>query len=101
MLQRFISFILVFSLIGYGTTWAFDGRAFERAAHAKSGMHGQSELGDDGSQCDHCCHAAAHMLGIYSPLPTLIRPQPDSFHMAVDRLAATLAHAPPIKPPRS
>jgi hypothetical protein len=101
MLPRVISFFLVFALIGYGTTWAYDGHALERAAHAESGMHGQSELDDDGSQCDHCCHAAAHMLGMSPPLPTLIRPHPDRFPMAVDRAATTLADAPPVKPPRS
>jgi hypothetical protein len=105
MLRRAISTILVLALIGYGTTWAFAGHALDAVADTGAGAHAhaQSEFdGDcDGSKCDHCCHASAHMLGLSSPPPNLILLQPNCFNLGVDHALAALASSPPQKPPRS
>lgn len=103
MLHRIIASVLALSLIGYGATWAFADHALDVTAGADTGMHahGQTAPDADGSKCDHCCHASAHMVGLAPPgLPPHRRPSKD-FHLTPECSAASLATAPPVKPPRS
>jgi hypothetical protein len=59
MLRRIIASILIFALIGHGTSWAFSGHAFDDTDHAVDGVHEHTETALDESGCDHCCDAAS------------------------------------------
>jgi hypothetical protein len=101
MLRRVIASILVFALIGYGTSWAFSGHALDDVDHAVGGLHEHTQTALDESGCDHCCHASAHMTGLAPPLPKVRRPDADIFRLAPDLTVATHLSTPPLKPPRS
>ena len=65
MLRKFIIICLVISTFGYGVAWAFDAHSgiLETQAHQANSEIPASGDHDD-SNCDHCCHASAHFLGI-------------------------------------
>lgn len=101
MLQRLIASILVVTILGYGTSWAFAGHALEDADHAAGGMHAQTQSALDDNDCDHCCHATAHMTGLAPSLPKVRRPDAGVFRLSPGFAVATLFSAPPLQPPRS
>ena len=100
MFRRFITLLLVVTLLGYGTSWAFSGHVLEDVDHAAD-IHGHSQEMVDESDCDHCCHAAAHMTGLTPPLPELARLDNEILRPSPGRLALTHCASPPRKPPRS
>jgi hypothetical protein len=68
MLKRFLMIWLIISTLGYGSVWAFDGHIDTVAEH-------QDVVGDvdhaptdneDHPPCDHCCHASAHLMALWS-----------------------------------
>jgi hypothetical protein len=62
MIRQFINICLVLSTFGYGMALAFDGH-LEEAQVQFSAFDDQHEEHDT-SDCDHCCHANAHLTGI-------------------------------------
>ena len=67
MLRSLILGWLIICIFGYGSVWAFDSHAGTPEQH-ESHVSTQYNLadGDDHSSCDHCCHAASHMTGLWS-----------------------------------
>jgi hypothetical protein len=93
--------MVVLSILGYGSSWAFAGHAVDPAEHAVAGVVADQPIGSEESACDHCCHAAAHMVGL-APAPlTPYRKQPDSFRVACGDTLILIPSAPPLKPPRA
>ncbi len=101
MIRRLIASLLVFAILGYGTTWAYAGHALADADQTAEGAHKHSEAATDDGGCDHCCHASAHMVGLAHPFPGIHPPEANGFRLVAGGFAETPASAPPLKPPRS
>jgi hypothetical protein len=101
MLRRLLSAILVFALVGYGTTWAFSVHALDDTDHAADREHEHSGTVLDESGCGHCCHTCAHATGLAPALPTLPLLDADTFRPVPGHSVATRFFAPPLRPPRS
>jgi hypothetical protein len=104
MPRRIFAYLLGLALIAFGTPWTVAGHAYDRAADAEAGLHthhgqGGSDHGD--GNCDHVCHAAAHLVALTSARPALVKPTVERFRISEDLAAATLAQPPPLKPPRA
>jgi hypothetical protein len=102
--KRFIAAVLILSLAGLTTAWAFDAHDVDAAAHGEwIDTAGSADHPDaDGHAYDHCCHAGAHLAGLSNtpqPLVPVIRSVLQSPTPADLFLARTTA--PPFKPPRS
>lgn len=100
MLRRIIASILVLALFGYGTAWAFAGHVSDIAAHAVGDVHADAPQLPDEDGCDHCCHAAAHLIGLASPFAESGRRAVDVYGPGVVRHVSMLALPPPLRPPR-
>jgi hypothetical protein len=99
--NRFLIAVLILSVIGYGTAWAFDTHAFDDSEH----VHMSDDLGintldhDDGG-CDHCCHAGAHLAGLTS-LSYRDFPYTSGLKIATaPAVYLTRNTSPPFKPPQ-
>ena len=100
MLQRLVLSLIIVSLCGYGTAWAYSGHSGDIAAHFSVEIddddHGA--LGDEG--CDHCCHAGSHLTGLVYIVPGLINRPADGYCGSDNSAVLTLNQPPPFKPPR-
>lgn len=67
MLRALILGWLIICTFGYGSVWAFDSHIDVPGQH-ESHVDAQNNLTDsaDHPPCDHCCHAASHMTGLWS-----------------------------------
>ena len=101
MPRRIVAFVLVLAVLGYGTAWAYGGHAVDLGVDVSVGAHEHPQAASDDGDCDHCCHVAAHMVGLSSPPPALFRPDGDRFPVAADRAASAMIPDPPLKPPRA
>lgn len=101
MVRRVIAAILMFSVLGYGTAWAFEWHSVDIADHAHATEYAYPAPQADHEGCDHCCHAGAHLVGLAQ------RSQPFSPNATAPRLAngaavfVTRFTDPPLKPPQS
>ena len=99
--SRFLIAVLILSVIGYGTAWAFDTHAFDDSEH----VHMSDDLGvntqdhDDGG-CDHCCHSGAHFSGLTSSSYHGISSTSGLKNAAAPAVYLTRATSPPFKPPQ-
>ncbi|MFZ0257107.1 MAG: hypothetical protein WAN46_16000 [Gammaproteobacteria bacterium] len=64
MFRRVIAAILFFSVLGYGTAWAFEWHSVDIADHARATEHADAGPQVDDEACDHCCHATTHLIGL-------------------------------------
>ena len=64
MCRRLTAFLVIVCMLMYGTAWAFDGHWSASGDHSHAIAHGDPVPLDDDGDCDHCCHAAAHFVGI-------------------------------------
>jgi hypothetical protein len=102
MYRYLLTVWLVACTIGYSAAWAFDGH-FEGLSQHQD-MPGSADHAGDGGQhssCDHCCHAFAHLAGLWAnqpeiSLPASSRPWPRS-----RTLHASILTGPPGHPPRT
>ena len=62
MIRQFINICLVLSTLGYGMAVAFDGHLDESQVPFSAFVDQHED--HDTSDCDHCCHANAHLTGI-------------------------------------
>ena len=99
--------LMVTTLIGFilfaGTAWAAD-------THVKAyGDHGEQVLSlndsggnaQDQAPCDHCCHGAAHYLGLLPAPVTRLRPATGRGSVHNISVYLTRATPPPAQPPRA
>jgi len=72
MLRALILGWLVICTFGYSSAWAFDSHVDVPGQHehavSQNNLAAQDNLTDnaDHPPCDHCCHAASHMTGLWS-----------------------------------
>jgi len=54
--------------LGYGSVWAFDGHidAVENHQSVTGDVNNASDEEGEHSSCDHCCHASAHLMALWS-----------------------------------
>ena len=100
MLQRLILLLVVISLCGYGTAWAYSDHSSDIAAHFSVEIddHGHDALDDEA--CDHCCHAGSHLTGLVCAVPGSSHRPADGCCTSGNSVFPTLSQAPPFKPPR-
>ena len=92
---------LVTSVLGYGSVWAFDGH-FVAEHRDVVGDADSVQDGDAGhSDCDHCCHASAHIMALCSSFPGLAYPQTGTDYTTYQHGVFFRSTAPPDRPPRS
>lgn len=106
--QRLVASILVITLFGYSTAWAFAGHASALDGEVAPVTHAHAphaaehdDLTDGASDGDHCGHAAAHMTALSPTRHPNFSPQVERFELALTLAASTIADSPPAKPPRS
>jgi len=101
MLRRVIAGILMFSILGYGTAWAFEWHSVDIGDHAQVTEHANPDHQADHEGCDHCCHAGAHLIGlahrVYPISPAAAEPR------LGNGVGIFITHStdPPLKPPQS
>ena len=67
MFRHFLSIWLIVCTLGYSSAWAFDVHSEETVQQeVMSTDIEQIADSDNEPACDHCCHAAAHMMGLWS-----------------------------------
>lgn len=100
MRLRLTAILVVVSILMYGTAWAFEGHWSEPGDHAHATAHPDPAPLDEESDCDHCCHAGAHLLGL--PPRGFLSAASLNCAFDLDAVFLTLARAwdPPFKPPR-
>ncbi len=103
MLRRLFSIWIVVCTFGYGSAWAFDDHAEKEAAHHEIlNVELESAIdNDDQSNCDHCCHAAAHMTGLCTVESLVVIHGKEAFNWSYDRSYRSLQTGPPHSPPIS
>ena len=100
-LRRLIAVVLILSVFGYGTAWAFHlhAPAVSDAAHTQQA---DAATHNDAGGCDHCCHASAHFAGLTNhPLQLLV--SVPHLQLVRPNTAAYIKRetAPPLKPPQA
>ena len=99
--RRFIVAILMFSVLGYGTAWAFEWHPVDVVDHAHAIEHADSGSAAGDGGCDHCCHAGAHLIGL-AQWGQPISPFGCKLLVANwTEIFVTRSTDPPIKPPQS
>jgi len=69
MLKKFIIICLIISTFGYGMAWASDGHWTGPLTQTNDSFGQQADIDSpapdrhNGTGCDHCCHASAHLIG--------------------------------------
>jgi hypothetical protein len=98
--RRVIAAILILTVLGYGTAWAFDWHAMDAAEHIHASEHADTDShADDG--CDHCCHAGVHLLGFSRPVHDISSSVSDS-HLKDDGVIFVSRSTDPLlKPPQT
>jgi len=100
--NRLFIAILMLSVFGYGTVWAFDSHAVDLADHAHATENADpDDQAHDESGCDHCCHAGAHFTGLTSADYLFFPPASGSNNATIPAVYVTRATDPPLKPPQS
>ena len=91
----------MFSVLGYGTAWAFEWHVVDVADHTHAAEHKDSGSQADDVGCDHCCHAGAHLIGLaqWGQPISLIGCEPCLARLA--EIIITRSTDPPLKPPQS
>ncbi len=101
MFRRVITAILMCSVLGYATAWAFEWHAVDIADHATSTDHADSGSQSNTDGCDHCCHVGAHLIGFaqrgYPISPIGANPR----RANRSAIFVTRSTDPPLRPPQS
>jgi hypothetical protein len=103
MLKRFFMLWLVTSTLGYGSVWAFDGHLDAAEDHQRvtgEVNHAPDEDGDQ-SSCDHCCHASAHLMALWSVQSGTAYLVAGTGNTPYQQSLSFLSISPPDRPPRS
>jgi hypothetical protein len=102
MFRHLLTLWLITCTIGYGSVWAFDGHLEELTQHEElSSATDHGEDGDDHSSCDHCCHASAHLTGMWANQPCISIPDSNSIWPHYHKLYFSTQTGPPGHPPQS
>lgn len=102
MLRRLLMLWLITCTIGYGSVWAFDGHYDELSPHEEiPGSTGHGDDGEDHSSCDHCCHASAHLTGMWANQPCITIPDSGNIWPRYHKLHYSVLTDPPGHPPKS
>jgi hypothetical protein len=103
MLKRFLMIWLITSTLGYGSVWAFDGHLDAADDHQSitGEMNNAPGEGEDHSSCDHCCHASAHLMALWSFQSGTTYPVAGTGNTPYRHTLSFLTISPPDRPPRS
>lgn len=102
-MQRALAKLLIFAFLFAGIAWAADGPEAEVVCdtyYSSLNSDLPSKFSTE-APCDHCCHGAAHYLGLLSDLSSVLVENKD--HTAAWNLNGypSYAVAPPVRPPKA
>ncbi len=92
---------LIFAILSSGLAWSLDSHSEAFFGHASEAgfLNGDPSDQPDDVINDHCCHATAHMAGLFSPSKEVFNmPQHHTASYASSRFYS-LSIAPPTPPP--
>jgi hypothetical protein len=105
LLERTIIAILILSLTGLSTAWAFDAHAADSVMHEHPAGHSEPDASADGEMqhgCDHYCHAGAHLIGLgYMPHALYEGTGLVTMMASPASILISRSTAPPLRPPQS
>jgi hypothetical protein len=99
MLKKLLLICLLISTFGYGMAWAFDGHWDAPQTQADGDNPAPDHHNDN--NCDHCCHASAHLVGMAADISNGLPANRDKLCSAYTAtMISWLGHpaAPPPKP---
>ncbi len=113
MLRRLLTIWLIISTLGYGSAMATDLHEDEtdESSQAYQFEHNSQDnddtLADDNPDpglqtrlsCDHCCHGAAHVVGIVTEVTTACIPSQSRQQMRRLAILVPRLQQPPVPPP--
>jgi hypothetical protein len=106
MIRQFINICLVISTFGYGMALAFDGHLDESQVQfsAFDDQHEDHESPatdqHDTSDCDHCCHANAHLTGIAAADTRGLSANCSNIYSAYTQTLVSFLELPTAPPPK-
>ena len=102
MLKRFLMIWLITSTLGYGSVWAFDGHldAVDEHQGVTGDLNNAPDEEGEQSSCDHCCHASAHLMALFSSQSGTAYPVAGTGNTPYRHTLSFLTISPPDRPPR-
>lgn len=103
MFKRLLMLLLITSILGYGSVWAFDGHIDEAKEHQGAVGDVDHSPGDDEDHpsCDHCCHASAHTIALSPFQSSTAYSGTCTGYTPYLHTLSFLSTAPPDRPPQS
>ena len=103
MLKSILMIWLITCTVGYGSVWAFDGHIDGAAEHQELIGDMDHAPNDDGDNpaCDHCCHASAHLTGMWANQPGISIPDTNTVWPHYHNLYFSILTGPPGHPPKA
>ncbi len=102
MLKRLLLIWLILCTTGYGSVWAFDGHLDAAAEHGTTdtGLQHAQDGGDGHPDCDHCCHAWAHIIALFPALTAHLYQNAGTGSTPYRQRLVFQSTAPPDRPPQ-
>ncbi|MCG7872284.1 MAG: hypothetical protein N0C81_00930 [Candidatus Thiodiazotropha lotti] len=102
--RKFIAVIIVLSLGGLSTAWAYDTHIVDPIDHQHTLAQTDTGLAHDEADHDddHCCHLGIHLIGIRNVSHPVIKITQSMLQTRLSpNLFVSLTTAPPLRPPQS
>ena len=103
-MNRLMATALIGFILFAGTAWAADTHTEAYVGHGNGQVLNNSDAGNDvqdHAPCDHCCHGAAHYLGLLPAPLTGLQPVTETGRIHHISVYLTRATPPPAQPPRT
>ncbi len=100
---------LIVCTLGYGVVWAFDGHINEAETHQNKNSAANENLAstvdalndhDDQLNCDHCCHASAHIVALRTYESDSVFPSAQYDHFSYRYSLLIHPVSPLLRPPK-
>ena len=98
-MYRILNVILIFSVLMTQSAWAVHAVGVDENPPGYSQPAEQNDKVAD--NCNHFCHASAHLLGLFSDSTTDIQTSRDTHETGLTGLISNLNYQPPTPPPIS
>jgi hypothetical protein len=100
MLRRILALLVIVSLLGLGVSSAWAATASDVSDTLQTDLMGHTASCLEDGDCDHSCHASAHLTGLPASTAGVVCACSDRFANGREPALTTAAPSPPRKPPR-
>jgi len=100
-MSRLFHLILIISLLVTQSTMVIYGPEFDTDSQGKIKSHTEQPLADSAHNCDHFCHASAHLVGFVANHELWLAKYSTPHQAVLSAHATSLTYQPPIPPPIS